>query len=352
MLQTLPMTSTTTLHLSLNVTDVEKSVVFYRILFNKEPAKHYADYAKFELEEPPLALSLIPMEHASGGTLNHLGFRLPDSASLVAMQRRLEEAGIRSRREEGVECCYALQTKFWVTDPDETLWELYTLQGNLEHRGRGQTREEMLPQQQQANGQENPSENSITSSAWEHRLGQPVPTAIPLADGSVRDVLLRGTFNQPLDDGVKEQLLREAYRVLQPGGKLFVHVLVGERPLSSAPQLPGPAAAVQHTPHEGEPPALLARAGFERIEMTKFSARPCFTWDGVPLRELQLVGYKAARTDDTRRLQVLYKGPFPEIRDDAGRIYSRGQRAEVDEHTAEALRRSPLANQFVYFDSE
>jgi len=71
---------------------------------------------------------------------------MPDSAALVAMQERLEQAGIRSQREEGVECCYARQTKFWVTDPDKTLWELYTLDEDLDHRGQGQSLEEMIPE--------------------------------------------------------------------------------------------------------------------------------------------------------------------------------------------------------------
>ena len=64
--------------------------------------------------------------------------------ALVAMQSRLELAGIRSTREEGVECCYAKQTKFWVTDPDGTLWEVYTLEGDIDHRGAGQSVDAMV----------------------------------------------------------------------------------------------------------------------------------------------------------------------------------------------------------------
>ena len=108
-------------HLSLNVTNLEQSVAFYRILFGMEPAKLRSDYAKFEPHNPPLVLSLEPNGRSGPGTLNHLGIRLADAPTLVAMQERLERAGIKSRREEGVECCYAKQTKFWVTDPDGTL---------------------------------------------------------------------------------------------------------------------------------------------------------------------------------------------------------------------------------------
>src|SRR6516225_3188202 len=115
-------------HLSLNVSDLGKAVAFYRVLFNMEPAKLRADYAKFEPDDPPLVLSLEPTPRPVGGPLNHVGFRMPDAASLVAMQERLERAGVRAQREEGVECCYARQTKFWVHDPDNTLWEIYTFE--------------------------------------------------------------------------------------------------------------------------------------------------------------------------------------------------------------------------------
>lgn len=155
MVTALPMAPAIRFHLSLNVAELERSVAFYRILFGREPAKCRPDYAKFELDDPPLVLSLEPPLYpprsggdkggGAGGALNHLGFRMPDSAALVAVQMRLERAGIHTQRQEGVECCYARQTKFWVTDPDQTLWEIYTLEEGIDHRGAGQTREQMLP---------------------------------------------------------------------------------------------------------------------------------------------------------------------------------------------------------------
>jgi catechol 2,3-dioxygenase-like lactoylglutathione lyase family enzyme len=282
----LPMAPAIRFHLSLNVSDLARSVEFYRVLFGREPAKRRSDYAKFELDDPPLVLSLEPSPRSAGGALNHLGFRMPDSAALVEMQRRLELAGIRSHREEGVECCYARQTKFWVTDPDQTLWEVYTLEEDLDHRGAGQSLEEMLP--------DAAPEGAARPTVWEHRLVDPVPAAAPGADESVDEVRLLGTFNLPLDEGTKRRLLAEAARVLRPGGRLFVHVLVGERPLERPPQLPGPAALVRHVPPEGEPPRLLEEAGFRGMQFLKFDAKPCFVQDGVALREMQLAGWKPA----------------------------------------------------------
>src|SRR4051794_9888019 len=101
------MSDTIRFHLSLNVSDLSRSVAFFRTLLGVEPAKLRADYAKFEPDSPPLVLSLEPAKGEAGrtGALNHAGFRLPDAKALVAMQERLERAGMPTRREDGVECC-------------------------------------------------------------------------------------------------------------------------------------------------------------------------------------------------------------------------------------------------------
>src|SRR5579864_9489682 len=122
-------------HVGLHVSDWQRSVRFYRVLLGVEPARDLEDYVRFELENPPLVLVLVPSPQAPGGVLNHLGLRVPDAAALVAVQRRLEEAGLATQRQEGVECCYSRQTKFWVTDPDRNLWEIYVFEEDLDHSG-------------------------------------------------------------------------------------------------------------------------------------------------------------------------------------------------------------------------
>ena len=64
----------TLFHFSLNVSDIERSVAFYRVLFGAEPAKHFSDYAKFERAQPPLVFSLVPNPPGAGGALSHFGF--------------------------------------------------------------------------------------------------------------------------------------------------------------------------------------------------------------------------------------------------------------------------------------
>ena len=132
-----PSETGTRFHLSLNVSSIERVSSFLQLVLGVAPAKLRADYAKFELDSPPLVLSLEPNPPQESGSLNHLGFRFATTADLLNAQQRIEAAGISTQREEGVECCYAKQTKFWVHDPDQRLWEFYVLEGDLEHRGGG-----------------------------------------------------------------------------------------------------------------------------------------------------------------------------------------------------------------------
>jgi catechol 2,3-dioxygenase-like lactoylglutathione lyase family enzyme len=328
-------------HLSLNVSDLGRAVAFYRTLLGVEPAKLRTDYAKFEPDDPPLVLSLEPTPRPVGGPLNHLGFRLPDAKSLVAVQERLERAGLRTNREEGVECCYAKQTKFWATDPDGTLWEVYTFDGDLDHRGAGQSLDVMAPPDRVA------AARPVT---WEHRMSDPVPERIPLADGTADEVSLRGTFNLPLGEADGRRVIAEAARVLRPGGRIFLHTLVAERAREGDTGLPGPAAAVRHTPLEGELPRLLETAGFTAVRLVKFDGKPCFVRDGVGMREQQLEAFKPVpATGDG--VEVLYKGPFASVADESGCEFSRGVRVRVSPAVADRLRQPGLAYQFVVFEA-
>jgi catechol 2,3-dioxygenase-like lactoylglutathione lyase family enzyme len=114
--------------LALNVTDVDAAVDFYGKLFGAEPAKRRPGYANFAIDQPPLKLVLI--EAKEGGTLNHLGVELADTQEVSVASDRLVTSGLVTREEMGVECCYALQDKVWVNDPDGAPWEWYTVLGD------------------------------------------------------------------------------------------------------------------------------------------------------------------------------------------------------------------------------
>lgn len=117
--------------LALNVSDLEASVDFYRRLFGAEPAKRRPGYANFAIADPPLKLVLIEGGETRGqgvaGALNHLGVEVetPDEVRLAST--RLSEQGLDPDVQESTTCCYAVQDKAWVDDPDGAPWEVYTV---------------------------------------------------------------------------------------------------------------------------------------------------------------------------------------------------------------------------------
>jgi catechol 2,3-dioxygenase-like lactoylglutathione lyase family enzyme len=112
--------------LAINVSDMDAAVTFYSTLFQAEPAKRRPGYTNFAIAEPPLKLVLIESQ-GPAPTLNHLGVEVSTADEVVAATRRLAQAGLETAVEDGVECCYALQDKVWVSDPDGAPWEVYTV---------------------------------------------------------------------------------------------------------------------------------------------------------------------------------------------------------------------------------
>ena len=114
-----------TFHVSLNVKSIPEAVARYRKILGAEPAKLKADYAKFELHDPPLILSLNL--GGAPGTVGHLGIRYADAADVAAELKRADAESLEPYRQQGVTCCYAKADKFWLRDADGVAWEMYKL---------------------------------------------------------------------------------------------------------------------------------------------------------------------------------------------------------------------------------
>jgi len=126
--------------LALNVSDVDAAVEFYGKLFGVEPAKRRPGYANFAIDTPPLKLVLIENPAARGtgvaGALNHLGVEVETTDEVSAATARLAGAGLVTAVEENTACCYALQDKVWVDDPDGAPWEVYTVLADVAETAR------------------------------------------------------------------------------------------------------------------------------------------------------------------------------------------------------------------------
>ncbi len=119
-------------HLALNVRNVETSLQFYKKMLGIEPSKTRTGYAKFDVQNPPLNLTLNQVPFNERGALSHLGIQVASTGDVLATREKWIEQGLVTRDEMQTNCCYALQDKTWVRDPDGNEWEVFVvLEDNL-----------------------------------------------------------------------------------------------------------------------------------------------------------------------------------------------------------------------------
>ena len=114
-------------HLAMNVRNVEASVGFYRKMLGIEPSKVRTGYAKFDVQNPPLNLTLNENAFGERGALSHLGIQVGSTEDVLAMREQWHEQGLYTRDEMDTNCCYAIQDKTWVSDPDGNEWEVFVV---------------------------------------------------------------------------------------------------------------------------------------------------------------------------------------------------------------------------------
>jgi len=128
------------LHVSPDVKNLEESVRFYAALFDAPPTKLKPGYAKFDLDQPAINLTMQQASHCCLQGLSHMGLRVESTEQVLAVKHRLNAAGIKTQDEMNTTCCYAVQDKIWLTDPTGYRWEVYVFNGDAEHSDAPQTR--------------------------------------------------------------------------------------------------------------------------------------------------------------------------------------------------------------------
>ncbi len=121
---------TSRVQLALNVSNLAEAVEFYSKMFSTQPAKLREGYANFAIAEPPLKLVLIETPKAEGSDyprINHLGVEVMSTDEVDAAISHFQELGWVDSIEKDTICCFAVQDKVWVHDPDGAPWEFYTV---------------------------------------------------------------------------------------------------------------------------------------------------------------------------------------------------------------------------------
>lgn len=118
-------------HVSLNVTDIDASVAFYEKAFGVKATKRRPGYAKFDLASPSLNLTMQQAER-TGVNASHFGIQVASTEDVALATAKFEAAGLKTVTEEDTKCCYAVQDKVWIEDPDGNAWEVFVVKGDAD----------------------------------------------------------------------------------------------------------------------------------------------------------------------------------------------------------------------------
>lgn len=313
----------TRFHLSMNVNSLGEAVRFLTALLGCPPSKHFKDYAKFEPDDLPIVLSLEPRfsiaEPIRGtqgiGALNHVGIRFSDRSDIAVVQQRVEAAGYVTTSQDGVACCYANQTKFWVFDQDQTMWEVYVLNEDVPYRGEadvsveaasGACRREVLALPVAGRvGAASESQESAAPRVLTFQMGD---AETKIEDGEWDEIRLQGPLNEHRFAKRELELFQRCHACLAENGMLFVHALTSREALVEFDSLPGPAAVVTNVPAVGDVVKALQAAGFDEVRLTQFDSEPCFVQQGNYMHQTRITAVKVAKVEEPGQW-VINRGP-------------------------------------------
>ena len=86
-------------HISINVSNVQHSIEFYRKMLGIEPLKVRTGYAKFDVQNPPLNLAMNEAPVNTEGKvsrLSHLGIQVGSTEDVLAVRQRWRKRPSRS----------------------------------------------------------------------------------------------------------------------------------------------------------------------------------------------------------------------------------------------------------------
>lgn len=110
-------------HVHVHVTDLDRNIAFYSAMFDQQPARSEADYAKWMLADPPLNFAISTRGSAAG--IDHLGIQVESKDDLTELRGHAARADMAVLDEGETSCCYARSDKYWVTDPQGIAWEQF-----------------------------------------------------------------------------------------------------------------------------------------------------------------------------------------------------------------------------------
>ncbi|WP_160673595.1 hypothetical protein [Clostridium sp. C8-1-8] len=174
----------------------------------------------------------------------------------------------------------------------------------------------------------------------------------PLVSDNSVDTVIIDTDVNTLDSDKFTEVVNEAFRVLEKGGKILMRLIITDEPCNHLLPININELKFRTIPLEKEVIDIMDKIGFHGIQFESRSELPVKVIGQVELREFVISAYKGKQGPCLDCGQaVIYRGPWKEVFDDDGHHYVRGERVAVCSKTYGVVSRNPYKDQFIYVPS-
>jgi arsenite methyltransferase len=182
--------------------------------------------------------------------------------------------------------------------------------------------------------------------AWEQRQRREAPL---IPDASV-DLVISNCVLNLVADSEKQQLVREIFRVLKPGGRIAISDIVSDRAVpQSMKQDPDLwSGCISGAFEESEFANAFAAAGFSGVCYDKWDPQPWQVIENITFRSVTLTAVKpASSAAHPGNTTLMYRGPFAAVIDESGRRYDRGSHETVPASARQSLLSAAYGDAFI-----
>jgi len=171
------------------------------------------------------------------------------------------------------------------------------------------------------------------------------------------DVVISNCVLNLVAEAEREQLVREIFRVVRPGGRIAISDIVSDRPVpehlkANAELFSG---CISGAFHERGLLERLEGAGFQGLTIEQWSETPFAVVEDIEFRSITVTARRGADDPATEAdgpgpaadACVLYRGPWRRVEDDAGNTLVRGERTRVDARAHAVLTGAPCGGSIV-----
>ena len=109
------------LHVSMRVEDFDRATEFYSTLFGLQPSMVRENYAKWDVQDPPV--NFVIESGREGYGFDHLGIQVETEQELDDLASRMKDSGQPYLDVESGTCCFAKSDKAWVRGAAREPWE-------------------------------------------------------------------------------------------------------------------------------------------------------------------------------------------------------------------------------------